>query len=153
MSYHKKIRQRLWLSTALMLPLVSFAQGDTVDADRALGEKYVYCGQLINAVNRAGGGTDTSGQTAMLMSLLGSQLLGADTPEQFKPYRDAARKRIEEESREPKAQQGLFDRYLECTQLHARESAALLERFKARLASNLKQQGQQAEPQPPAAIP
>ena len=135
MSRQRKILRTLCLSTALVPPLACFAQDGPADADRALGEKYVYCGQLINAVNRAGGGTDTSGESALLMSLLGSQLLGAGNVEQFTPYREAARARIEEESREDQAQQGLFNRYLDCTQLHARQSPALIERFKAKLSA------------------
>lgn len=145
MSRLKKIHQALCLSTVLVLPLPCLAQDAPADADRELGERYVYCGQLINAVNRAGGGTDTSGESALLMSLLGSQLLGVGNVEQFKPYRDAARARIEEESRQAQAQQGLFNRYLDCTQLHARQSPALIERFKARLAAKPQQ--------PPVATP
>jgi hypothetical protein len=147
--HQKKIRQALWLCAALALSLPGLAQEATADADHELGEKYVYCGQLINAVNRAGAGTETSGESALLMSLLGSQLLGADTTEQFKPYRDAARARIEAESREAKSQQSLFNRYLECTQLHAKQSPALLDRFKSRLAINL----QPAEARQPVESP
>ena len=133
--------QSMLLSLLGLAPVTSQANAaDITPADRALGEKFVYCGQLITAVFRANGSTEPNA-VAVNMSILGSQLLAAGRIEQFKPYRDAAQARLTADMEHPQARSMMRAAFKECVQLNETQSDSLGERFKDQIKADLEADG------------